>query len=86
MKRYRRKSREVEAVQFTGEPSDEIEVWLGDAFESWLPSRSMLAIRSGGVEKYAYVGNWIIKGYDGGVHVFTETWFEAEYEPVEEGQ
>jgi hypothetical protein len=55
----------VEAVQFTGEMDAEIERWLGDAFNSWLPSRRALEVRTHEGFIVAFAGDYLIRGLTG---------------------
>lgn len=81
---YRKKPVVIEAMQFTGEPSDELELWLGDWFESWIPSREQLVIRTlESNEHTASAGDWIIKGVQGEFYACKPQIFAATYEPVD---
>lgn len=84
MSMFRRKSDVVEARQFDGEPSAEFELWLGDAFETWLPSQHALVIKRAGVEHEAVAGDWVIRGLAGDCLVVKPALFEALYEPADE--
>ena len=44
---------------FDGEMSADLELWLGDAFESWLPSTRQLIVRSPDGERTVDAGQWI---------------------------
>ncbi len=51
-----------ERRQFRGEPDSEIEVWLGDAFESWLPSaRELLLRQADGENVRVQAEQWMVK-------------------------
>lgn len=45
--------------RFDGEMSSEFELWLGDAFETWLPSTRQVAIRTPQGERIVNEGEWI---------------------------
>lgn len=45
--------------RFDGEMSAELEMWLGDAFESWLPSTRQVLVRSPQGERAVSEGEWI---------------------------
>jgi hypothetical protein len=56
--------------RFTGEPDADLERWLGDQFESWIPSRRELVLRArGGVEAVVLAGQQIAKDDDGEVSI-----------------
>lgn len=60
------KSAVYEARRFDGEPDAELELWLGDRFETWLPSSQRLAIHTVEAhEQIADAGDWIVKGAEG---------------------
>lgn len=66
--KYRKRPVVVEARQVPDEPDGEFELWLGDAFESWLPSRQAIAFhvkKNGNREAVAHAGDWIIEEPDG---------------------
>lgn len=48
--------------QFDGEMTNEFEIWLGDSFESWLPSTRQVAIRTPEGERIVNEGEWIDLG------------------------
>ena len=62
----------VECWYFGGEPSAGLELWLGSAFETWLPSKRMLAIRMPDGERLVRAGS-VIRKVDG--------WFEVDDPP-----
>lgn len=83
---YRKRPVVVEAAQHKGVPSAELEEWLGEAFESWLPSTGQLVFRiakSNNKEVTIDDGDWIIKEADGSgfypceMDVFVETYEEV---------
>lgn len=94
MPKFRKKPVIIEARHFTGEPDSELELWLGDSFETWLPSKRQLVIRtvepnehtaSGGdwsIEHTASAGDWIIKGVQGEFYACKPDIFEATYDPA----
>lgn len=56
--------------QFTGEPDADLERWLGEHFESWIPSRRELVLReAGGVEAMLLAGQTVVKHDDGTVSI-----------------
>lgn len=82
MKKFRPRSSVVEAVQFTGEMDAEIERWLGDAFESWVPSMRRLVMSEAYVHGVVVnAGDWIVKDGDRFQWVPSGS-FEYEYELV----
>jgi hypothetical protein len=55
-----------ESMYFSGDMDSDIETWLGDALESWVPSRRQLVITIGaGVEMVVEAGRWIFKDANG---------------------
>jgi hypothetical protein len=77
--KYYRRPVEVEAVQFTGEPSAELEAWLGDWFESWIPTARQVVIWCLH-EFIANKGDWIVKGVVGDIRICEPEVFAATYE------
>lgn len=45
--------------QFDGEMTSEFELWLGDAFETWLPSTRQVVIRTPNGERIVNEGEWV---------------------------
>jgi hypothetical protein len=84
VKTFRKKPVEVEAVQFTGDNADEIQVW---SYNHVLPIREMhspivLAVPTlEGVMK-ASVGDWIVRGVADEYYPCKPDIFEQTYEPV----
>lgn len=50
---------------FDGEMDGDLELWLGHAFESWLPSREGLVIRTPDGEVEVFAGTVLIRRPDG---------------------
>lgn len=83
MKKYRRRIEEVEAIQWGGEPNTEIELWLGQRFESWLPSKRRLIVSNPwGGESSAKPGDWLVKLGRSDFSVFSDKNFKILYEPI----
>lgn len=83
MPKFTKKPVTVEARRFAGEPDGDLELWLGDAFETWLPSRRQLVfhIAKGGSEATIDAGDWVIAEPDGtGFYPCTADDFTATYE------
>lgn len=59
----------IEMRTFTGEMDAEVELWLGEAFESWLPSARQLLIKINGFEVRVVPGQRLVKLPDGEVLV-----------------
>jgi hypothetical protein len=58
-----------EECQFDGVPDIEVERWLGDRFESWVPSRRLLLVRMGTGEPMPIIpGQWMARE-DGGAFI-----------------
>ena len=74
----------IEARQFSGEPDPELETWLGDWFESWVPQKSQLIIRTRESNTFAArATDWIIRGIVGEFYACGDEIFVATYEAVE---
>ena len=54
--------------QFSGDIDIVLELWLGDAFESWLPSKRQLVIRTPN-EVTVSEGEWIARAASGEIYV-----------------
>ena len=80
--KFRKKPVVIDAVYWYGNPDSDIELWLGDSFESWLPSQGKLAIRTLEGEITASAGDWIIKGVNGEFYPCKPDIFEKTYEPA----
>lgn len=84
--KYRKKPIIVEAWQVPAEPDAGLELWLGDAFETWLPSRNAVVFHIGKNDDHeatVQAGGWIIAEPDGsGFYPCTAAEFERVYEPV----
>ena len=75
----------VEACQFDGDPDSELELWLGDAFESWIPSEAKLVFHTLTGEVTVQEGTWVIKGYlDGDFYPCDPLTFEHGFNDVPE--
>jgi len=83
MSLYRKKPVVIEARLFDGKPDGEIELWLGKWFESWVPSKRELIIRTlESNEHTASAGDYIIKGVADEFYACKPDIFEATYEPA----
>lgn len=86
--KYRKKPIVVEAWQVPFEPDAGLELWLGDAFETWLPSRGAVVFhvaKNGNREAEVSHGDWIIAEPDGdGFYPCVAAEFARVYEPVME--
>lgn len=81
---FRKRPVVIEARQFTGEPDAELELWLGDWFESWVPSRRELVIRTLESNEFtASAGDWIICGVGGEFYACKPDIFAATYEAAD---
>jgi hypothetical protein len=82
--RYRKKPVEIEAVQYLGFETngEECELFLGDDFETHLPSQNQIAIRTLEGELTASKGDWLIRGVKGEHYPCKPDVFAATYEPV----
>lgn len=90
MPRFRKRPVVVEARQvprFDGDPDvvRDLELWLGRAFETWLPSRDQLVfhVAKGRAEVTVGAGDWVIAEPDGsGFYPCSAADFAATYEPA----
>lgn len=82
--RYRKKPVEVEALQYLGFEAngEECERFVGDTFETHLPSTDQLVIRTLEGEITASKGDYIIRGVQGEFYPCKPDIFAATYEPV----
>lgn len=87
MAKYRKKPIEIEAVQFLGFDvnGEECERFLGNSFETHLPNRNEIVVRTvHGEEAVIRVGDWIIPdGKPGTFYPCKPDIFVATYEPVQ---
>lgn len=87
-KRYRKKPVTVRAVKVIWEDKarQRLELWLGDYFETWLPSKRQLVFRvekAMGMEAFVKEGDWVIQEPDGnGFYPCTAEDFARTYEPA----
>ena len=84
MARYRKKPVEIEAIQFLGFDvnGEECELFIGDSFESHIPSQNKIEIRTLEGPITASAGDWIIKGVQGEFYPCKPNIFAATYEQV----
>ena len=84
MAKYRKKPVVVEAVQWTGQNSLEIEDFLGrwPWYYGYSPELVMIDTLEGVMS--ANIGDWIIKGVNGEFYPCKPDIFEKTYERVEE--
>jgi hypothetical protein len=82
--RYRKKPVEIEAVQYLGfgVNGGECELFIGDSFESHIPSQDKIEIRTLEGPITASKGDFIIKGVQGEFYPGKPDIFEATYEAV----
>jgi len=74
----------IEFKEWTGENNIEVELWLGEAFNSWLPSLNKLEIRTLEGIISASIGDLIIKGVHGEFYPCKPDIFEKTYEVIDE--
>lgn len=58
-----------ETLVWNGQPSADVELWLGRAFNSWLPSKQRIEIKVGRGFVLARPGDTIVKDKYGECHV-----------------
>lgn len=59
------RSPSIEGVQFDGEMSSEVELWLGEAFNSWLPSRRGLEVKTSEGLTTVREGDFVVRDAEG---------------------
>lgn len=81
---YRKKPVVIEAVQYLGYDTngEECELFIGDSFESHIPTQDKIEIRTLEGPITASKGDWIIKGVQGEFYPCKPDIFEATYEAV----
>ena len=85
--KYQRKKIEFDAVQWHEDLAS-----IGKVI-AFMPDKYEIVVKPGHVMLYVdtkkqgrrlvQFGEWVLKGYLGGIHVFTNEEFEAQYEPLE---
>lgn len=83
--RYRKRPVEIEAVRWDGTNASEIELWAGEAYETWLPSTEQIEIRTLEGPLTASKGDWIIRGVKGEFYPCKPDIFVATYDAITEG-
>lgn len=81
--KYRKKPMIVDAIQYLGFAVNgrECEVFLGDEFNSHIPTRDLIELMNGVT---CSAGSWIVRGYgNNAATVWTSGAFEATFEAVE---
>lgn len=81
--KFRKKPVEIEALQFDGGNAGDIELFVGDTYETWLPSTNQIEIRTLEGPLTASKGDWIIKGVKGEFYPCKPDIFEATYDKVD---
>ena len=84
MSQYRKKPVVVNAIQYLGFEvnGEECEVFIGDAFETHVPSEDKIEIRTLEGPLTASRGDWIIQGVHGEFYPCKPDIFDATYEPA----
>lgn len=77
---FRKKPVVIEAHNYVGTPNEFLETWLGEAFESWVPSKQQVIIRTLEGPITASAGDWIIKGTKGEFYPCKPDIFKEIYE------
>ena len=83
VQRFRKKPVEIEAIQWTGGNADEIELFVGDSYETWLPTTEQIEIRTLEGPITASRGDWVIKGVQGEFYPCKPDIFAATYEAAD---
>jgi hypothetical protein len=85
IRKFRKKPVVVEAVRFIGDRESALEVVaLANAAEGarWYPDDGVIVLCTLDGARYAYPGDWVIKGAGGEIHVCQSDIFEDAYEEV----
>ena len=82
MRFYRKKPVVVEAVRWTGKNRDEVNDFLNDGLGEELFRNAPIVIETLESDAVAQVGDWIIKGIQGGFYPCKPDIFEQAYEPA----
>ena len=81
MSKFRKKPVVIEAVQWTGEMTPDLEAHFGNDPINLTPSGLVIKTLEGFHD--ASVGDWIIRGIKGELYPCKPDIFEATYEPVD---
>jgi hypothetical protein len=82
MPKFRKKPVVIDAVQWTGENPDALDVFCGNSID-WQKGQGELLIATSEGDMIAREGDWIIKGVKGEFYPCKPDIFEATYEPAE---
>lgn len=83
--RYRRKPKEVEAIQYTGYNYEEIRKFCSDEVNMCDDvAKTLLLTTNHGIQQLIRVNDYVIKHNEDFTSVTSSSFFEGEYEPVEE--
>ena len=87
-RKFRKKPVVIDAMQYRGFDvnGEECEVFIGGSFETHLPSKNQMVIRTLEGELTASVGDWIIRGVAGEFYPCKPDIFAATYEPFDGGE
>jgi membrane-anchored protein YejM (alkaline phosphatase superfamily) len=83
MPKFRKRPVVIEAREFTGDPDPSLEAWMGDAFETWLPSTRQFAVRTLEGEHIVSAGDMVIRGVKGEFYGCKPDVFAQTYEAVD---
>ena len=84
---FRKKPVTIEAIQFIMPMSDDMPLWLRDAFHKGIAyymrtDTAYLIIETSEGEMRASLGDWIIQGVNGEIYPCKPDVFQKTYEPV----
>lgn len=77
-RRFGKESRSIKAIQYTGQPRDEIEAFVGEPLEWKLLDPPLPVIRNYVYKKTALINDYIVEGTTGW-YVCSPADFEADY-------
>lgn len=84
-KKFRTKSVEIEAIEFTGENAREIATWIGEGVVLESDSKGFMnrvVIQTLEGDMTAVVGDWVIKGVQGKFYPYKPSIFAETYDEV----
>lgn len=79
---YRKRPVTVEAMQWDGTNAGELEEFMGDAYETWIPSADQIIVKTLEGELTASLGDYIIRGTQNEFYPCKPDIFAGIYEEV----
>lgn len=86
---YRLRKTKVEAIQFTGGNTDEVEEFIGEKVTPYMSAdlstdKLALGVRNPQLSALILDGDYVVRLPNGSFTVFTEDSFEQTYKPIKE--